>query len=468
MPDTAMLTTESPLEALARDFAAVTDTYDGTGAPDPFPLVAELRRTSPVMEGDILARFNVPSQADYAGSGRHVFTVFRYDDVMKVLRDPTNWLSYLLADGFGSATETLLMTAMDGDEHKKFRALISPPFAMELIRSWNDTLVRPIIITDFIDKLRPLGRADLVRDYGLQFPVQVAYALFGFPKDPAATMQFATWALQILSGPQKDPAKSALTQANAFKAAGLLYAAMLPIIAARRAENRRSDDLLGFLLHVEQDGVRFTDHDIANLLRMLLLAATETTTRTFAILMLHLFQHPDVMDRLRADRSLIPKALNESMRLEPVNGHMARAAAKDMEIGGVLIPKGDAVTLSIFGAHRDETVFPDPDTFNIDRKIKPLMGFGFGPHMCLGQHIARVEVEVAVDALLDLPNLRLDPDYPVPGLRAMQLRAPAARKGPSSSSPAMALASARMGAIVRISAAVRGAPRSPSSRVSRA
>jgi cytochrome P450 len=238
------------------------------------------------------------------------------------------------------------------------------------------------------------------------------------------TMQFASWALQILSGPQKDPARTAITQAAAYKAAIQLYEHMLVIVAARRAENRKSDDLLGFLLHVQQDGVSFSDHDIANLLRMLLLAATETTTRTFAILMLHLFQHPEVMERLRADRSLIPKALNESMRLEPVNGHMARAAARDMEIGGVTIPKGDAVTLSIFGAHRDETVFPDPDVFNIDRPLRPLLGFGFGPHMCLGQHIARVEVEVAVDALLDLPNLRLDPDYPMPTLRAMQLRAP--------------------------------------------
>jgi len=414
----------SGIDQLARDFQAVTDTYDGSGAPNPFPLVAELRHTTPVMEGDILARFDVPSQADYGNQGRKIYTVFRYQDVLKVLRDPANWLSYLLGDGFGSAVENLLLTAMDGEDHKKFRTLISPPFAMSLIRSWNDTLVRPIIMNSYIDKLKPLGKADLVRDYGLQFPVQVVYALFGFPDDPAQTMQFATWALQILSGPQKDPVKAQATQAIAYGAATKLYEAMLPIIAARRAENRESDDLLGFLINVRQEGVAFSDHDIANLLRMLLLAATETTTRTFAILMLHLFQHPDVMERVRADRSLIPKALNESMRLEPVNGHMARAAAKDMEIGGVTIRKGEAVSLSIFGAQRDETVFPDPDKFDIDRPMKPLMGFGFGPHMCLGQHIARVEVEVAVDALLDLPNLRLDPTHPMPGLRAMQLRAP--------------------------------------------
>ena len=412
------------IEQLARDFQAVTDTYDGTGAPDPFPLVAELRQTTPVMEGDILARFNVPSQADYGNRGRKVYTVFRYQDVLKVLRDPSNWQSYILADGFGSAVENLLLTAMDGEDHRKFRTLISPPFAMSLIRSWNDTLVRPIIMNGYIEKLRPLGKADLVRDYGLQFPVQVAYALFGFPDDKAASMMFATWALQILSGPQKDPAKAAIAQAVAYQAATNLYEHMLPVIVARRAEHRESDDLLGFLINVEQDGIRFSDHDIANLLRMLLLAATETTTRTFAILMLHLFQHPDVMERIRADRALIPRALNESMRLEPVNGHMARVAAKDMEISGVTIRKGEAVTLSIFGAHRDETVFPNPDAFDIDRPGKILMGFGFGPHMCLGQHIARVEVEAAVDALLDLPNLRLDPVYPRPGLRAMQLRAP--------------------------------------------
>src|SRR3546814_11601334 len=108
---------------------SVSDIYDGVGVADPYPLLAELRHETPVMEGDILARFAVPSQADYANSGRPVYTVFRYEDVMNVLRDTENWHSSLTAGVFGTAVDNLLMTAMDGDEHKKIRPLIYPPFA---------------------------------------------------------------------------------------------------------------------------------------------------------------------------------------------------------------------------------------------------------------------------------------------------------------------------------------------------
>src|SRR3546814_16946169 len=91
---------ERNIDKMADDFMSVSDIYDGVGVADPYPLLAELRHETPVMEGDILARFDVPSQADYANSGRPVYTVFRYEDVMKVLRDPENWHSSLNADGF--------------------------------------------------------------------------------------------------------------------------------------------------------------------------------------------------------------------------------------------------------------------------------------------------------------------------------------------------------------------------------
>jgi cytochrome P450 len=154
------------------------------------------------------------------------------------------------------------------------------------------------------------------------------------------------------------------------------------------------------------------------------LPATETTTRTFANLLLHLFKYPAVLERVRADRSLIPKALTESMRLEPVAGHLARLAARDTDIAGTTIPEGAAVCLSVMAAQRDETVFDNPDVFDIDRPFKPIMGFGFGPHMCLGQSLARIEIEAAINAVLDFPGLQLDPDYPAPVMRGMQFRGP--------------------------------------------
>lgn len=410
------------LGEMERDFLLVSDTYSGTAPADPYPILAELRETRPVMEGDILARFGVPSQADYAGSGRPVMSVFRYADVLAILRDAENWRSSIMADGFGAAVENLLLTAMDGPEHKKYRNLFAPAFAMPVITRLRDTVMRPIIERDYIAPLRPRGRGDLVRELALPFPVRVVYALFGFPDDPDAVMTFASCALKILSGPQVDPAKAAQTFPAAMAAGQQLFDHVLPIVRARRAAGDGGADLIAFMLNAELDGERFTDEEIANFVRMLLLAAAETTSRSFANLLVMLLERPDTLERVRANRSLIGKAITESMRLDPVATNLARIAARPMEVCGVTVPAGTAVTLSIGSANRDPQAYERPDEFWLERPMRPVLSFGFGPHMCLGMHIARTEMEAALDLLLDFPNLRLDPDRPRPVIRGMQLR----------------------------------------------
>jgi cytochrome P450 len=412
------------LDSLAQDFLALSETYTGNAPPDPYPILADLRRQMPVMPGDILARYHVPSQADYANSGRPVMTVFRYADVLAILRDPVTWKSYILADGFGASVENLLLTAMDGADHKRFRALFSPPFAVTAIQRMQTALMRPLIRDEFADKLRPRGKADLVRDFSLPFPVRVVYALFGFPDDNAAVMQFAAWVLQILNGPQIDPARIAVTGPTAMRAAQALYDRVLAIVQWERAAGRVGDNLLGFMLSAELDGQSFTDAQIASFLRMLLLAATETTSRSFANMMVMLFANRDTLERLRGDRTLLGKAVSESMRLDPTATNLARIATRDLTVSGVVIPEGTAVTLSIGAANRDPETYENPDAFWINRPNRPALSFGFGPHMCLGMHIARLEMEEALNALLDFPNLRLDPDYPPPVIRGLQMRGP--------------------------------------------
>jgi cytochrome P450 len=413
----------SSLDRMARDFLHVSDTYTGSCPPDPFPILAGLRETEPVMEGDILARYDVPSQADYANSGRPVMSVFRYNDVHAILKDAETWKSYIMADGFGAAVDNLLVTAMDGDEHRKFRALLQPPFLMPVIKRMTDSVIRPSIKA-LLDPLRPRGKADLVRDFSLPFPVRVVYAVFGFPENPEAVMKFAGWALRILGGPQIDPAKAAITFPAAMEAGQQLFEHVLPIVQARRASGEEREDLIGFMQKVEHDGQRFTDEEITHFVRMLLLAAAETTSRSFANMMVLLFDHPEIMERVRQDRKLIPKAITETMRIDPVAGNLARIAARDVEVCGVTVPAGTAVTVSISAANRDPEVYERPDELWLERPMRPVLSFGFGPHICMGMHIARIEMEAALDMLLDLPNLRLDPDYPRPVIRGMQLRGP--------------------------------------------
>lgn len=183
-------------------------------------------------------------------------------------------------------------------------------------------------------------------------------------------------------------------------------------------------DVLGHMMQVEHEGKRFTDAEIAMFIRMLLLAAGETTSRSFANMMLQLLENPEVLDEVRNDRTLISKAVIETMRRDPTAGAVARVAARDMDIGGVSIPKGTAVLLSIASANRDPQVYEDPDRLWLKRPMRPLLSFGFGPHMCMGMHMAIAEMEVALDAMLDLPNLRLDPAYPHPEIRGLNMRGP--------------------------------------------
>lgn len=411
------------LERMVEDFLTVSDTYTGSfDTPDPFPLYEKLRVDTPVMEGDILARYGVPSQADYGMQGRPVMSVFRYDDVLNILQDSKNWKSWQNADGFGAAVDNMLLTGMDGDEHQKYRKMLQPAFLMPVIQKIDESLIRPIIKRDFIDKLHPQGKADLVSELAVPFPIRVVYAIFGFPDDQDAGNKFASWALRILGGPQVDPEVAKVTIPAAMEAGEQLFAHVLPIIQARRAANDGRDDLINFMLNVEIEGQKFSDEDITTFVRMLLLAAGETTSRTFANMLVQLFDNPEVLERVRNDRSLIDKVIRETMRREPTASYLARIADQDIDVCGVTVPKGTAVSLSIASANRDPDVYERPDELWIDRPAKRVLAYGFGPHSCMGKHIANIEMAAALDYLLDLPNLRLDPDYPRPAIRGMQMR----------------------------------------------
>lgn len=415
-----------PVDELDAAFRSVSATYDGGGVADPYPLYAEARRSQPVMDGDILARFGIPSQADYANTGRQVFTVFRHADVRSVLQDDRLWSTDLLKDGLGTFLGEMFLTARDGEPHRSLRALLQTTFAPDAVKRWSDNLIKPMIARDFGEPLAPKGGAELLRDLALPFPIRAIYTILGFPDDPEAAARFADQALRILNGPQTDPAKAEQAMADAFRAAEELDGSVQEIVRAKRKAGADGDDMIARLIRAELDGVQLNDAQIAGTVRMLLPAAAETTTRTLANLMVLLLERPQQLARVRDDRRLLPKAITETMRLEPVAGYLARRAKCDVELSGVTIPAGAAVSLVTGSANRDEAVFDDPDAFRLDRPTKLTFGFGHGPHMCLGMPVARLELEAAANLLLDLPDLRLDPDHPAPVIRGLQFRGPEA------------------------------------------
>lgn len=404
-------------------YAGVADNYRGSDV-DLHAIYRDMRKNTPVIADNFMARLGVPSIAGLDAS-RPTFTLFKYKDVMAVLRDATNFTSGFIAEGLGSFFDGLILTGMDGEAHRKARALLQPIFMPDVVNRWRDTKMDPIVRNEYILPMLPSKQADLM-DFGLHFPIRLIYSLIGFPDNrPEQIEQYAAWALAILAGPQVDAEKAAMARKAAMEAAQALYDGVKNAVVQVRKDGAQGDDLISRLIRAEYEGRQLDDHEVTTFVRSLLPAAGETTTRTFGSLMTLLLERPAVLERVRNDRSLVGKAIDEAVRFEPVATFKVRQAAKDLEIGGFQIPKGAMVQCIVSSANRDEDAYENSETFDIDRKPKPSFGFGFGPHMCIGQFIAKSELQVAVNAILDLlPNLRLDPSKPAPKIVGAQLRGP--------------------------------------------
>ncbi|MRV70507.1 cytochrome P450 [Duganella sp. FT92W] len=409
--------------AVGEDFAKVSATFSGN-VDDPFPIYRQHRLTNPVIEGDIVTQFG-SAGFTAASKPRPVYTLFKYHDVMAVLKDPKKYTSgFLMEGGMASFMDGFALTAMDGDVHRQARGLLQPCFAPNVLKEWRATRIDPVICNDFVAPLVARGSAELVADMALMFPIRVIYDLLGFPADDADGLaRFASTALRVLGGVSPDPeAKKA-----AMLAAKELYDDTLKVVQARRAAGATGDDMISRLIRSSFEGNTLSDHQITMFARMLLPAAAETTTRSFATLMVLLLERPELLERIRADRSLVGKAIDESIRYEPVATFKVRETEEDVTFQGVAIAKGSLLSLCVASANRDDDVFEDGDTFNIDRPSKMSFGFGFGAHMCVGLFIAKAEIEVALNSMLDMmPNLEFDPAYPRPTIRGIQLRGPEA------------------------------------------
>ena len=228
--------------------------------------------------------------------------------------------------------------------------------------------------------------------------------------------QFQRWSIAILSFLAK--------QDEAITASREVEEYMSGILADRRRTPQ--EDLISSLAHAELDGERLSDDEIFSFLRLLLPAGVETTFRSTGNLLYLLLAQPDQLESVRADRSLIPQAIEEALRLETPLLNITRLATKDTEIGGVAVPEGSTIMLMLAAANREEARYEEPDRFDITRDSpKPHMSFGHGPHVCLGIHLARVEMRVALNLLLDrLPELRLDPGADDPHIRGQVFRSP--------------------------------------------
>jgi cytochrome P450 len=230
------------------------------------------------------------------------------------------------------------------------------------------------------------------------YPVQVICGIAGVPVEDAA--QFARWAEQINMGPLAPEAGMAASQA--------MVDYLRPLVEARRSDP--NGDFLSDLVHEEVDGEQLTDSKIYGFLRLLLPAGAETTFRVMGNCLYALLSHPEVLERVYADRSLLPEVIEETLRWETSVTQVSRIATRDTEVSGCPIAAGSPVGVITASANHDETRWEDANEWKLGRPAQHHLAFGTGPHQCLGMHLARLELRVGLDRILDrLPDLRFDP-----------------------------------------------------------
>ena len=372
---------------------------------DPYPELAAARKANPVQRLDMS---NMPHD-----EAKPVFFVYRYDDILEVLRDGETYSSGQIIELImGDVMGRHIMLGMDDPEHRRYRALVSTAFGPKAIARWEAQLIDPIA-SDLIDRFDGRGHAELVREFTFPYPTQVIAGMLGLPR--ADYQRFQRWSIAILSVFTK--------RAAAIAASEQVKEYLARILDDRRREPR--DDLISDLAQAELDGERLSDEEIYSFLRLLLPAGVETTYRSTGNLLFSLLSRPDQLDAVRADRSLIPQAIEETVRYEAPLLNITRIATRDTVLGGVPVPAGSTMMTMLAAANRDESRWNDPDHYDIFRAARPSVAWGQGPHICLGMHLARVEMRVALNLLLDrLPGLRLDPDGDDPHIRGQVFRSP--------------------------------------------
>jgi cytochrome P450 len=301
---------------------------------------------------------------------------------------------------------------MDEPEHRMHRALVAPSFRSKVLERWEEELVA-LVVNQLIDGFIARGRSDLVRDITFNFPVQVIARILGLPLSDYPTFQ--RWALELTS--------VAANFERGMAASAALRDYFVDVMAERRATP--GDDLISDLVRVEVDGERLSDEEIYSFLRLLLPAGVETTYRASGSLLFALLHDQAQFDALSNDRSLYPQAFEEVVRWEPPVTVILRRAARDAELAGVKIEQGADIALMIGAANRDERKYTDPDRYDMFREMRQHVGFGFGVHVCLGMHLARMESRVAINTLFDrLGSFTLDPEAEPPHIEGMAFRSP--------------------------------------------
>jgi cytochrome P450 len=334
--------------------------------------------------------------------------VTKHADVLAISKDTELFSSVPKGPWHAFDGSGISIQALDGPEHHDKRRIVSGLFTPRMVRRLEDLARR--VIEEQIDAVLPQGGCDFVDSLAVPVPMRVIAEMVGVPDHDLE--RFRRWSDEMVLSIGHEPHGEMPRGAEAM---GQMTQLFMAEIAARRKEPR--DDILTNLVaaadagRLREEGSRtLGENELAFFGPFLVLAGNETTRHAISWGMLALLEHPEEMERLRADPSLMPSAADEILRWTTIVRAMRRVALRDTELRGKRIAAGDSVVMIYASANRDEDVFDDPFRFRIDRSPNEHVALGTGPHYCLGANLARMEIQVVMERILArLPGLRLEP-----------------------------------------------------------
>ncbi|MDQ2741199.1 MAG: cytochrome P450 [Chloroflexota bacterium] len=363
---------------------------------DPYPLFHRLRSEDPVHWDPFL----------------HAWVVTRYADVLTVFQrfsaQRTPSAETLTALGLGVLAPLAQMMVrqmlfLDPPAHSRVRGLAARAFTPRRIELLRERIQG--IVDGLLDAVQPTGRMDVIADLANPLPAIVTAELLGLPISDH--LQLKAWSqdfAEVLGNFQHNPDRAGKVLRSLEEMTAYFQEAV------RQQRRAPRDGLLSAMLAAEIDGDHLSDEEVIANIIVTMVGGQETTTNLIGNGVLTLLRHPDQLDRLLADPSLMPQAIEELLRYESPSQHTARLASDDVELGGKVIRNRQAVIAVMAAANRDPKRFPDPDRLDLGRQDNRHVAFAWGGHFCFGAPLARLEGQIAFSSLLQrLPQLRLEP-----------------------------------------------------------
>lgn len=308
---------------------------------------------------------------------------------------------------YGNNSKELSILMLDDPDHSRQRNLVLKAFNKRSV----DAMIPRIeeIAKELADDIEAAeGEFDFVQLFGSPLPTTVMAELLGI--NAADRKDFRRWSLGCMQAlnPFRTEEQTALYEESTTTLADYLA------VEVEKRRGNDAEDLISRMARAEEEGDTLTTADIVLLIRLLLIAGNSTTTDMIGSGVVKLLQNPEQLAKLKANPSLIDNALDEILRVEPPVAQALRTAPEDMDVNGVHVAKGETVHLSLFGAHYDPALNPDPQKFDIERQNIQHFAFGGGAHFCLGAQLGKVQGRIALPMLFErFPNLALAPDKPV-------------------------------------------------------